>query len=279
MSFKNGEILISPKIVTWIMPYNTIDDNIIMDFLKKDIYIKKVSVENQNIINFIKGDNSSTLFIINLDEYKNPDSYTLKEYHNECRQFCKQLKKIKNKKIIIHSRINDNITKSIYKKNKILYFSASGILNDKSDFFSVLYKYIISSFKLKKRPLRSSIRIYYFPSRLNKVEIIKISNNTIKSNAYLKDISINGVGLISTETEKLKLFNIGDHLQLTIYLQKNIINILNTTVARINNKENLIGVEYSINDFNMITKNDADNIIKIIYSWLSEYLRYMSNIS
>ena len=105
-----------------------------------------------------------------------------------------------------------------------------------------------------------------------RVEISVFNNYSIQSTGVIKDVSLNGVGIILNKQHELNFFPLREKVALKFYLGSFYIKINLAIVTRIDEKNNMVGLNFNLTDKNMVNDLDADKFSHVIYKFVHEKL-------
>ena len=119
---------------------------------------------------------------------------------------------------------------------------------------------------------RSFLRLNLFPMKYN-IVLTNFTKKNLMVTGVLKDLSLNGMGLIVIEEDKLKQFNLKDIVEVKVSIKNKMLKVAKAIIARLDTVKLEVGMTYDINNNNMIDKEDAYYLTSMIYNWLKEIIK------
>jgi hypothetical protein len=277
MKYSNGEVFVSPKTFYWIEMPAVIDDNDKIEFLKKDIMLVDIRCDKHILAKLKDRNNEKTCFFYNLDgmflrnQIKDKDVYQFAKYISET------IKKIDNKKSAVHTNMIDKNLAIFFKKQGIPYFEKN--MHDKKNASIVIDGLNNFIFEKNGKNNRAFLRLNISENESSKVEITNLTTPTPKPmHGYLKDISLNGVGIILKDKEDIKNIKLKDVLQVKIFILRTVVKIQMGFVTRIDINNADFGINYNIFDNRMILTDDVNFLTGLIYDWIKNIIKEHGDI-
>lgn len=263
MIYKNGELIASPLILNWIKMPSIISENEIIELFKRDLLIINTEFNINYISKLIELKNRYIGFLYSIDEIINlyPEQYDILSILNNINNSL-----IKNSlpfKSAIFTKSNNNFIKTFFSNKNVNIFSyitLSSILSLKSTMF----------FENSRTP-RAFLRLNFYPFELCQVKITNQTRVAPEVTAYLKDMSLNGMAFQIKDKKEMEYFKLRDIVTIKFLNYFNNKKIYLSIITRISN-DNVIGINYNINDKNMIEQNFAREISRMLYKWVKEVI-------
>ena len=264
MQFKNGEILVSPKTIYWFDMPIAITDHEKIELLKKDILLIDYRDDLNTIITFKDKVKEIAAFFYNIISKKklvDENKYTFSE------KLIQLIKEFNFQNNLIHTTQIDMKLSQLFKENGIIYLEKN--FNDKRIALSVISALITPFFSNNLKIRRSFLRLNLAPMKY-KVLIQDKKNNNIFG--YIKDLSLNGMGIYIENPDDFDNINLKDLINLRLSIKQSIIKISNAIVSRKNEESKEIGITYDITSTKMIREDYATYLTGLIYNWLKELI-------
>ncbi len=270
MQFDNGEILISPKTIYWFEMPVTITDYEKIELLKKDVLLINYESDLESMFNIKDKINELTAFFYNYDNilYKNKIPEENKYVFSE--KFIGIIKEFNFQNNLVHTTHIDNKLSKLFKNHGLIYLEKN--LNDKRIAINIISALIHPFFSNNLKIKRSFLRLNLAPMKYNLL-IRNKKNNAVVINGFIKDLSLNGMGIYISNIEDFDKINLKDFLELKISIKQSIIKISNAFVSRVNKDSMEIGITYDINNSKMIREDYATYLTSLIYNWIKDLIK------
>jgi len=260
--YKNGELIASPLILNWIKMPSIISETEIIELFKRDLLILNTEFEPEYISKLIELKSRYIGFLYNIEDIIEtyPANYDILSVLNSVYSLIKNSLPFKT---FIYTKSSNNFIKNFFNNKSIPVLGGinlSNILSLKSSMF----------FENSRTP-RAFLRLNFYPFQLYQVELINQTRVSPEIKAYLKDMSLNGMAFQLKDKKDLNYFKLRDIVTVKFIdcFNNNEINLALTT--RIDDN-NIIGINYNINDKNMINQDFARDISKLMYNWIKEVI-------
>ncbi|HPO50247.1 MAG TPA: PilZ domain-containing protein [Spirochaetota bacterium] len=259
------EIEIFPKVIFWFSKPKEITTDHLLKLLKKDVLILEAKYDFLKLYNSFE-DCKKLGIIINLDDTYDVEGATpariISFIDNLLEPIIDENSKIK---IVVHSKRKEQDLLKYFDDKDILFFS-NDIVFKKNKINYFLEQMLSPIFEFTNQ--RTSLRLA-FKNAIYKTEI-NFGKKTV--NGIIKDISLNGAGLVLDYEVDYNNIHVGDFVTLTIDFKVLFFKILRGVVIRKNQRENLLGVKIDLDDPYMIDDENMVILNKIIDSWVSKLL-------
>lgn len=263
----NCGILHKPKTIKWFEMPAFIGEDDQIEFLKRDVLVVNCDGAINKIFNTSKSDNQNSIFFFNFDKILLRNNLKIKDCLAFAPNFIQAVQALEPTKSLVHTKIIDSRLGDIFKTEGISFIEQN--LEDRTKAFNVTLKLIKPFFSQNNEVVRSFVRVNLYPMKY-KVELIDFSNKTILATGVLKDISLNGIGLVLSSKDAAKQFNLKDKLTIKLYLRGSYIKINLGFLTRLDREKLELGVTFNINEQSMVGMLDADKISKIIYKYIKQ---------
>ena len=275
MKLDNGEVFVSPKVIYWTEMPNTIGEEEYLELFKNDILLVKESSDYDNLEQLKNKFTKYSAFVFNLD--KIIQSRAIKGIDatsavNNILQFIIDFAPYKS---LVHTTVIDEKIANTVKSFGVPYVEKN--LNDRITAVTFLNKIVFPFFSEQGKIIRSSVRQHLYPCKI-KVQLIRTADKSYTIDAVLKDLSLNGMGLVIPETYDMGLFELKDLVKLKVFMRPSHFNVTMAAVTRINKKKSEIGLKFDIHDHKMMQPVDADILSKSMYRWMKEIIRTYGKI-
>lgn len=270
MEYTYGEILVSPKTIYWVEIPFLLNENDRIELLKKDILLLNYNGLINDIIKLKEIDNKFTGYFFNLD------GILSKNYikHNAIYSFADKIAQFINKyfkrKHLVYTKILDNKLGEIFKKYGIIFLEKN--LNDKKVAISTVLKLIHPFFAENNVVERSFLRLNLYPMKYN-IVLTNFTKKNLMVTGILKDLSLNGMGIVVIEEDKIKQFNLKDIVEIKVSIKNKMLKVSKAIIARLDIAKFEVGITYNINNDDMIEKDNAYYLTNLIYNWLKEIIK------
>jgi hypothetical protein len=272
-----GEIKIAPKIIYFVELPSTFGEEEKLDLLKRDILVVEKDGNIDTLPSLFKNNTKNTAFFYNLENILLKNRVKKEELYTFAANMAMFIKNYMPDKSVVHtSFIDDNIS-FIFRSEGIPYIEKS--LTDKKVIYNTILSCVKPLFIENQKMLRSSLRLNLIQNKF-RAEIINLTDKLYSPvEGYIKDLSLNGIGLILKNKEEIRLFKLKDNLQIKLYLNRSIIKIDLSIATRIFSDHGEIGVSFNITDDHMIRDEYANRLTSIIYSWMKNVIEKSNNIN
>jgi len=266
LQYENGEIIISPKIIYWIEIPSVIGNQEKFDLLKNDIFVIEYDGDVEKLPGLVKSKSKYSGYFYNLENMIKKNNIHEDDIISFSLNIATFINGFMPDKSLVHtSMILEDVAK-VFHSNTISYIETN--LTNKKSAYSLITKMLFAFFSENERSQRAAIRLI-LSSMKYKVEIfdVRIKRSEIIY-AYIKDISLNGICIILKNKDDLVHFKLKDIVQVKVYLSQSILKIDACFVTRINSNNNEIGINFNINDVNMINEENSIILTSLVYNWL-----------
>ncbi len=274
MEYSGGEIVASPKMLYWLQVPACIGEADKIELLKRDILILDHDSELTSIPAIREKISEHSLFFYNLDSIFIRNRVKQSDYLSISNNIATFVNSFLPDKSIVHTSIIDPSISKVFKNKKILFVEKN--FHDRKVAINAALKLTGFVFQKNSTPQRSYIRLNLLHKR-HKVEIVSLSNPTLTIHGFLKDLSLNGLGLVLSDSEQMGCINTKNVIQLKIFMNQQILKINTAIVMRKVVDKNEIGVCYNINDSKMIREDYASKLTGVIYLWIKDYMKNAAN--
>lgn len=262
MIYKNGELVASPLVLNWIKMPSIISEIDIIELFKRDLLIINTEFTPDYIKKLIELKSRYIGFLYNIDDVINsyPPEYDILSILNNIYSLIKECLPFKT---VIYTKSNNSFIKNFFANKNILVLSGislSNILSLKKSMF----------FENSRTP-RAFLRLNFYPFELYQVQLINQTRVTPEIIGYLKDMSLNGMAFQLKDKRDLNYFKLRDLINVKFINHFNNNEIYLALTTRIDDN-NIIGINYNINDKNMINQDFAREISKMMYNWIKEVI-------
>ncbi len=274
MIYQNGEITVTPYTIYWMFIPPLIGEPDKIELLKRDILIIGCSYSMDEYTKLNDKKDDTTAFFFNLDKILSgvkPGG----EYERAV-GLAKFIAAFCPDKSIIHTSTIDEKLKHIFRSEGLIYIEKN--FNDKDGAYNAIMSLVKPIFSSENQVRRTYVRIGLYPASTNRVEVTCNNGRTVV-NGYLKDVSINGLGIIFTEDPNWDVLSLKEQVQLRIFTQSSILKVPIALVTRKNKDNKEYGLSYNINDRNMIREESANYFMKIIYKWIKDVIDKYVNLA
>lgn len=266
MKYGDGEIIISPKVIFWIEMPSAINDTDILELLRKDIFIIKYDGDFEKLPELEKSRSNYTGYFFNLEEMLLKNKVVESDFLSFAINIATFIKGFVPDKTLVHTNMINKEIAEVFQSNMISYLEKN--LNNKKIIYNTISSILFAFFTEKERSQRAAIRLIV--SRLKyKAEIKSLRRKALPTfDAYIKDVSMNGICLVISDSNNLKYFDLKDTVALKLILTGILIKIETCFVTRIDIQKNEIGLTFNINDNRMIREEQANALTSLFYKWL-----------
>jgi hypothetical protein len=270
MVLNGSEVLFTPKFLYWFGNSELLNDDVKIEFLKNDFFIKNYVSNIDELANLVKSNNEFNFYIFDLDKLIIRNNRDFRFDITLVVKLIKLLKEHELIKYLIFTKITDDEITGLFRANGIKLTNDKNFI-DKANFADKALSVIKPHFLNQIRLFRAYIRLTLYPQRMHRIEINTI-NGTLITEGYLKDISLNGIGIILFDEKSFSQFNINDKVEIKIFMPRKIIHVKESSIARLESKELLLGLNFDLNDNKVIRKSHSTYLTSIIYDWIKVVL-------
>lgn len=274
---EKADILIAPKTIYWIGMPEDIEFKDKIELLKRDFLIYGCDLEEVDALH--KKADEYAAYVFNLDQIMNYGMYSnLKDPIVVGEGVIKLIKKMQTGRIVVHTSIIDQELEALFKNEKVPLIQKN--LGLRRVALSTVFKVLTPLFAKDNQIHRSYVRLS-INQQLKytvKVSIIKEKPHAlepeIKLDAYLKDISMNGVGIYFSEenSENLNKLKLRQKAALEIQIPHNTLVIKSAIVTRMHEPTLEAGFHFNHANHAMIDENNTNTLSGLIYQYLKEIL-------
>lgn len=263
------EVFIAPMKIFWVEAPPNVKKKEKIDFLQQDVLL--IPCKAEYLIELKDKDLEKTVILIDFDNIltKMHDLEFIESFQS-IKGFVKLIVDHFSKIAIFHTlHINQKIEKDI-KKLGLIYLERN--LEDMKLLKRLVTGITNKFFNVNNIKTRSFLRVQFYPASKIVVKIRNITKKNKDIKGTLKDLSINGIGIIFNTTDEINQFSSKDLLQLKIIISNSVINIRKSIVIRVDEKKNEIGIAYNSEDHEMVSEHDAFALTEIVHKYLEEIL-------
>ncbi|MCK4798753.1 MAG: hypothetical protein KAT05_15355 [Spirochaetes bacterium] len=275
MEYQKGEIHISPKTIFWVEMPDNIKDHDKIELLKKDILLVKCSGVIQELVKLREKNSKSSAFFYNLDQILHENHIKNSEAFNFLHKIVQFIKTLSPEKTLVHTTIIDKKISELFRDEGIIYVEKN--LNDKKIAESTILALIHPLFSEHNKVKRSFLRLNLLPMKY-KVAISNISRGSPVIKGCLKDLSLNGMGIVLNDKNELNFFSLKNLIEIKIFIRDSILTISKAFITRVDDEKIEIGVNYDISDNSMVREDYATYLTGLIYNWIKELLEKYGHI-
>lgn len=263
------EVFVAPLKILWVEAPDKIKKKDKIDLLQNDILLVPCTVDY--LLEVKDNELQKTVILINIDKILEMNKKgLLKDNFGGFTGFLKIIIQYFSKAAIFHTiRINPKLQSDI-KKLGLIYLEMN--LEDMNVFKSFIIKIIHNFFQINNTKTRSFLRIQFHPKTKVIVTVRSFSQDIPEQKFFLKDLSINGMGIICDEKQEITQINMKDIVQIKVNFPSNVINIKKSVVTRLTQDKKEFGVVYDLNDSDMIMEHDSYAITEVIHEFLEQIL-------
>lgn len=270
MVYSRGEIIISPKSIYWIETPVSFNENDRIELLKRDVLLINYDGDIKEIVKLKEKDNKYSGYFFNLDGILSKNHIKGDKIYIFCEKLAQYIGNYLKKRSLVYTTILDNKLVEIFKKFGVHFFEKN--LNDKRVAISAILKLIHPFFAENDKIERAYLRLNLLPMKYN-LTIINLKHNNVSINGVLKDLSLNGMGIIISEEDKIDQIKLKDVIEVKLTLKSSILKISKAIITRVDQNKFEVGLIYNITDSSMVREDYASMLTGIIYNWIKEILR------
>ena len=270
MQYKNGEVLTSPNTIIWLQMPQSIGETEKIELLKKDIFLVDCYYNLDHIQKIKEKKDDSSAFFFNIDALLKKSQITGNEIYKYYDNLARFIDSFVPEKSIIHTNIIDTNAADIFKSKGLFYLEKN--FYDRSVAMSTIGNLVKPLFIHNNRLPRPFLRLTLFPEIKYKVEIINNSSPKPIISGILKDLSLNGLGIILNLDTDMKYITLKDQVQLKINVNRSVLKIPVCFITRKDPEKNEVGISYDITDKVMVKEETSNYLTKIIYNWIKEII-------
>jgi len=271
LQIKNGEIVISPNTIYWVQMPVIISDDDKIELLKRDILLINCDYGIDDLSKLKQADSKIAAFFINLDGLILKNRVKPEHIITFCDKIAAFVESFQPAKTVIHTYTIDSNICNIFRSKGLIYIEKN--IGDKSSVVSTITHLIKPIFSDENRIQRAYLRVNMYPEVKFKVEISDVTQRTPAQICFLKDLSLNGVGLLFSDKSDIAYIGLKDVLSIKIFADRSILTIPQAVVTRKDEEKIEIGVNYNLNDRQMIKEDTANYLVKHVYNWLKDVVK------
>jgi hypothetical protein len=275
MEYTYGEIIVSPKTIFWVEIPFLLNENDRIDLLKRDILLLNYNGLIKDIIKLKEIDNKFSGYFFNFDGILSKNFIK----HNAVNPFAEKIAQFINKyfkrRSLVYTKLLDKKLVEIFKKYGIAFLEKN--LSDKKIALTTVYKLIHPFFAENNKVQRSYLRLNLYPMKYN-IVLTNFSKKNLMVTGILRDLSMNGMGMIVIEEDKVKQFNLKDIVEVKVSIKNKTIKVAKAIIARLDISKSEVCITYDINNYNMIEKENSYYLTNMIYNWLKEIINEFGSI-
>lgn len=126
---------------------------------------------------------------------------------------------------------------------------------------------------------RTYVRTPVYPQRQLRVSVTLTIHEGIVVDGFLKDISLNGMGILLSNRHAGLVCSLDDEVAVELVLPHEIINLKKAIIRRVDPREPLIGVTFDVGDPEVITAKHAKILVATVLEWLGGMAKeFLANI-
>jgi hypothetical protein len=270
MQYRNGEVLTSPNTIIWLQMPQSIGETEKIELLKKDILLVDCYYNLEQIHKIKEKKDESSAFFFNIDALLKKSQVSGGEVYMYYTNLAKFINSFVPEKSIVHTNIIDSKASKLFRNEGIFYLEKN--FYDRSIALSTIGNLIKPLFVHNNRIPRPFIRLSLFPEIRYKAEIINNSSPKPLISGFVKDLSLNGLGIKLNLDTDIKYINLKDQVQLKINVLRSVLKIPVCFITRKDVDNNEIGISYDITDKVMIKEETSNYLTKIMYNWIKEII-------
>ena len=270
MEYTYGEIVISPKTIYWIETPFVLSENDKIELLKKDILLLNYSGLTHDIVKLKEIDNKFFGYFFNFDGILKRNNIKHNSIYSHASKIAQFISKYFKRRCLVYTKILDKKLVEIFKNHGVAFIEKN--LNDKKIAISIILKLIRPFFAENNRIERSFLRLNLFPMKYS-IVLTNFTRRNLMATGILKDLSLNGMGIMIIEEDKIKQFCLKDIVEVKISIKNKAIIITKAIIARLDITKFEIGITYDINNDDMIRKDYSSYLTGMIYGWIKELIK------
>ncbi|MCB1148333.1 MAG: PilZ domain-containing protein, partial [Leptospiraceae bacterium] len=235
--------------------------------VQRDIYLKKldpatVSNDTQKYV-------EESGFIYNFDfvasAFRSGKIHTLGTIANK---IIEHAKKYANSRAVVHTTIIDDSLKDVFQKAGIPLMQKN--LDYRSHALSALMPMVQILFRSDKRLKRQYLRFEFTPQDVFLCTIVNKRNENKEVKGFIRDLSLNGIGVTLEDSEQCLSFNLKDPVSVTMSFFNTSVELKLGFMTRLYAIHNELGVSFNVRNAVMIEKDSVDTLQKLINDWVRE---------
>lgn len=266
MKYENGEVSVAPKTVYWVGIPPVIGKAERIELLKNDIFIIDFDEKMGKFSELLKGQAMYSVFFFNIERMMREESVERQSMLDYARNLATFITTLGPDRCMVHTGIIDKELANIFRSEGIVYLEKN--MNDRKKAIATLLELIKPFFIRESKVSRSVVRINLSSSKY-KFDLVNLTSPEIpKVTGYLRDLSLNSLGLILDNPGGQKLPALKDWVQVRLYMSGYIIKIIKSLITRVDPDKGELAVTFNINDDNMIKENYANTLSANVYNWL-----------
>jgi hypothetical protein len=272
MKYTNGEVLLSPNTIYWVQAPTTIGEIEKIDLLKKDVFIVDCRYNLNNISKLKEKKDESSAFFFNIDAIIKKSYLKIESATSVYRDLAQFISNVCREKSIVHTNIIDEKISSIFREQGLFYLEKN--FYDRTTAVSTVSNLIKPLFVFNNRVPRPHLRIRLYPEIKYKVEFVdkNVLTESKPIQGILKDLSLNGMGIVLNDKENIKKLKLKNIIQIKINAINSILKIPMAYITRIDIENGEFGINYDINNNQMVNEDSSNYILKMIYNWMKEII-------
>jgi len=270
MVYSRGEVIITPKSIYWIDTPVSFNENDRIELLKRDVLLINYDGDIKEIAKLKEKDNKYSGYFFNLDGILSKNHIKGDTLYGFVEKLAQYIGSYINKRSLVYTTILDKKLVEIFKKHQVHFFEKN--LNDKKIAISTIIKLIYPFFSENNKLERAFVRLNLLPMKYSLI-ITNLKQSHVTINGTLKDLSLNGMGIIISEKNKIEKIKLKDVVEVKLSLKTSIIKISKAIVARVDQNKFEAGLIYNITDSTMIREDYASILTGIIYNWIKEIIK------
>jgi hypothetical protein len=269
LGLKNGEIISKPNTIYWIKMPAIIGESDQVELLKNDILVIDCDYGIEDLDKIREKDKTNAAFFYNLDVLLSKNLVIQENLYNHAEKIAAFISDHAPERSIAHTFTIDAKMCDIFRSKGLIYIEKN--LVDRTNAVSTIMNLLRPIFSDENKIKRSFFRINLYPSIKYRIEIVTCSEK--KVNGFVKDLSLNGMGLIINEKEEMPFLKLKDSIQARIFTPTAVLKISSSYITRKDDEALEIGINYNINDKNMVKEDTANYLTRLIFYWIREILK------
>ena len=269
MGLKNGEIISKPNTIYWVKMPAIIGEPDQIELLKNDILIMDCDYGIEELDRIKEKDKTNAAFFYNLDAILTKSRVISENLYNFAEKISTFISENSPEKSVVHTVTIDVKMCDIFRSKGLIYIEKN--LIDKTNAVTTIMNLLRPIFSDENKIKRSFVRINLYPAVKHRVEIITCSEKKI--NGFVKDLSLNGMGLIVNDSQEMTFLKLKDNISVKIFTPTAVLKIAASYITRKDDETSEIGINYNINDKNMVKEETANYLTRLIFYWIREILK------
>lgn len=260
------QIIAHPKTIYWIDMPDVLLPKDRIELLKHDVLIKSVISEKLNTLT--REPNAG--YILNLDKYiaKNRVGKVLSEMTLAQRLLGIIQTNLNPERTIVHTTFINPSLQQLFRNAGILLIEKN--IDSKKNIVPIIGKFVEYLFRKDGRLKRDFLRLELPKDWNTPIKITNLRTSLPNIRGNVKDLSLNGLGIILENQENMGLFNLKDPVRLDFYIQERKFIITLAFISRIHSPTRELGVIFNIRNPNMISEEYSTAYTGMIYDFIKD---------